>query len=389
VTIRFVIPWYGDIPGGAERKCRRTAEELAARGHRVEAWTTTIREFASNWNIPYHPEGSTETNGVTVRRFRADVTDHTRFISLNQKVLAGATLDEQEERDFLAHSVNSRRLVKALSEEPAEATFVIPYCFGLTVQAAYADPARTWMIPCFHDEGYARFRIYGDLFPRLAGLVLHTRAEADLISELHPTPAAALRVLGEGVNVDLSGDRPRFIDRYDLPGRPLLYLGRKDEAKNAPELLRFFGYYRTRYPDSPLRLVMVGPGGVDIPTGLQPWVNDLGFIPREDVLDALAAAELLVQPSLHESFSLVLMESWTFGKPALVNAGCEVTRQAVEAADGGLWYEGYPLFEAALQRLERDEGLRAALGEQGRRYVTANFTWPRIVERYEALLASA
>lgn len=67
---------------------------------------------------------------------------------------------------------------------------------------------------------------------------------------------------------------------------------------------------------------------------------------------------------------------------------CEVTRQAVEAADGGLWYEGYPLFEAALGRLENDEGLRAALVEQGRRYVTANFTWPRIVERYEGLLRS-
>ncbi len=389
MNVRFIIPWYGDIPGGAERECRRTAEEIAARGHRVEVWTTTIREFASNWNIPYHPEGRQDRNGVEVRRFRADVTDHTRFISLNRKVLEGQSLDEQEERDWLIHSVNSRRLTEALSEETADATFVIPYCFGLTVRAGYVHPARTWMIPCFHDEGYARFRVYSDLFPRLAGLVLHTQAEADLLNELHPTPAGKLCVLGEGVDVELAGDGARFTGRYGIPGPFALCLGRKDESKNVPGLLRFFAYYRTRYAGSPLRLVLVGPGHVDIPAALRPWVNDLGFIPRQDVLDALAAAELLVQPSLHESFSLVLMESWIFGKPAMVNAGCEVTRRAVEASDGGLWYGGYPQFEAALQRLESNAGLRAALGKQGRRYVMDNFTWPRIVDRYEALLAPA
>ncbi len=389
MTVRFIIPWYGDIPGGAERECRRTAEELAARGHAVEVWTTTIAEFASNWNIPYHAEGRSEMEGVTVRRFRADVTDHTRFISLNAKVLDGEDLDGQEESDFLAHSANSRRLVEALADEAARATFVIPYCFGLTVKASYADPARTWMIPCFHDEGYARFRVYSDLFPKLAGLVLHTEAEAALIRELHPTPEDKLMVMGEGVDTRLSGDAGRFRQRYGAPDRFLLCLGRKDEAKNLPELLRFFGYYRERYPSSPLHLVLIGPGSVDIPETLRLFVHDLGFIPRRDVLDALAAAEMLVQPSRHESFSLVLMESWTFGKSALVNALCDVTRLAAQAANGGLWYEGYPQFEMALRKLENDPGLRKALGEQGRRYVLDNFTWPRIIDRYEELLASA
>ena len=29
MKIAFVIPWYGDIPGGAENECKRTVENLA------------------------------------------------------------------------------------------------------------------------------------------------------------------------------------------------------------------------------------------------------------------------------------------------------------------------------------------------------------------------
>jgi hypothetical protein len=28
MKVAFVIPWYGDIPGGAEDACKRTAENL-------------------------------------------------------------------------------------------------------------------------------------------------------------------------------------------------------------------------------------------------------------------------------------------------------------------------------------------------------------------------
>ena len=386
MLFRFVIPWYGDIPGGAERECRRTAEELAARGHRVEVWTTTIRELASNWNVPYHQEGQEVINGVIVRRFRSDTTDHARFNHLNAKVLSGEMLTEREEKEFLAHSANSRRLCRALADEGSQGvTFVIPYCFGVCVEAARVHPDRTFMIPCFHDEGYARFRVYTELFGKLRGLVVHSDAERRLIQCLHEVPEDKLHVLGEGVDTDLAPDPERFHRLYRPGKRFLLAVGRKDPTKNTPELVRYFERYRTRFPDSPLRLVLIGAGSVDIPPSLRSWVIDLGFLPRSHVVDALGAAEVLVQPSKNESFSLVLMEAWVCQTPALVNGHCDVTREFAAAANGGLWYEDYLEFEATLRCLEEDPALRRALGERGRRYVTERFTWPKIVARYESL----
>lgn len=385
LIFRFVIPWYGEIPGGAERECRRTAEELAARGNRVEVWTTTIREFASNWNVPFHREGKEVLNGVLVRRFRSDFTDHNVFNRINAKVLSGEKISPGEERQFLAHAATSWRLCRALARERRVLTIVIPYCFGLSVDAARVNPEVTFMIPCLHDEGYARFQIYSDIFREIRGVILHSQAERRLIRDLHDVPEEKLRLLGEGVDTDLRPDGERFRRLYALGGRFILAVGRKDATKNTPELLDFFRLYRERYHDSRLRLVLIGAGNVTVPEALRPWVLDLGFLPRLDVVDALGAAEALVQPSRNESFSLVLMEAWICGTPALVNGRCEVTREFTEAAAGGWAYFDYADFEAALRKLEEDPATGRRMAERGRAFVLEQFTWPAIAERYEAL----
>jgi glycosyltransferase involved in cell wall biosynthesis len=385
---RFVIPWYGDIPGGAERECRKTAEGLAARGHDVEVWTTTIKELDSNWHISYHREGEETAGGVRVRRFRANVTDHGLFCRVNDKALGGEKLTAEEEEAFFRESANSDRLCRALAEEGRRGvTFTIPYCFGVTVRASRVNPERTFMIPCLHDEAYARFRFYAGLFGDIRGLVLHSTAERDLARDLYSIPDARLRLIGEGVDLDLAPDPDRFRRTYAPGGRFILVLGRKDATKNTPELVRFFSKYRKRRPSSKLALCLIGSGRVEVPAAVRPWVLDLGFLPRQHVVDALAAADLLVQPSLNESFSLAMMEAWVCGSPVLVNGRCPVTRCFAEEAGGGLWYDDYPSFEAVLERLENDGDLRRVLARQGGEFVRRNFSWPVILERYEALAA--
>lgn len=388
MIFRFVIPWYGDIPGGAERECRKTAEGLAARGHEVEVWATTIKELDSNWNISYHREGEEMLGGVRVRRFRANVTDHGLFCRVNDKALRGETLTENEEDAFLRESANSDRLCRALGTEGVRGvTFTIPYCFGVTARASQVNPGRTFMIPCLHDEAYARFRFYSGLFGDIRGMVLHSTAERDLARTLYTIPDGKLRLLGEGVDLDLSPDPDRFRRTYAPGGRFILALGRKDATKNTPELIDYFSTYRKLHPSSELSLCLVGSGRAEVPAAVRLWVLDLGFLPREHVVDALAAADLLVQPSLNESFSLAMMEAWVCSSPVLVNGRCAVTRGFAEDAGGGLWYDDYASFEAALERLENDGGLRRNLARQGGEFVRRNFSWPAILERYEKLAA--
>jgi hypothetical protein len=70
MKIAFVIPWYGDIPGGAESECKNTAENLSRNGIEVEILTTCVKEFNSDWNYNYYKEGVSELNGIVIRRFK-------------------------------------------------------------------------------------------------------------------------------------------------------------------------------------------------------------------------------------------------------------------------------------------------------------------------------
>jgi hypothetical protein len=46
----------------------------------------------------------------------------------------------------------------------------------------------------------------------------------------------------------------------------------------------------------------------------------------------------------------------------------------------------YPHFEQELLLLLREPGLRAAMGEAGRRYVAREYAWTRVEERFSACL---
>ena len=70
----------------------------------------------------------------------------------------------------------------------------------------------------------------------------------------------------------------------------------------------------------------------------------------------------MVNPSAYESFSLVLLESWSLGVPVLVNASCAATMEHCERSGGGLWFESYRSFEVTVERLVADGGPPAPTG---------------------------
>jgi glycosyltransferase involved in cell wall biosynthesis len=128
--------------------------------------------------------------------------------------------------------------------------------------------------------------------------------------------------------------------------------------------------------------VLIGSGGVRIPPRLSADILDLGFVPPQDKADAYAAALALCQPSLLESFSIVMMEAWLAGTPALVHGRCAVTREHCLASNGGLFFEDYFEFAEAVALLARDAALRRQMAANGRAYVLARYTWDRVTDAY-------
>jgi glycosyltransferase involved in cell wall biosynthesis len=132
-------------------------------------------------------------------------------------------------------------------------------------------------------------------------------------------------------------------------------------------------------------LVFAGP--VHDRPAPHPDVVVAGIVDEETKWGALRGTSALVSPSWYESFSLVLLEGWLAGRPALVNAACAATRDHCRASGGGLWFSSYATFESALDRVLGDAGLAAHLGAQGQAYVDRRYRWPKLTARYQRFLA--
>jgi len=82
-----------------------------------------------------------------------------------------------------------------------------------------------------------------------------------------------------------------------------------------------------------------------------------------------------------------VLEAWMMGRPVLVNGDCEVLRGQVLRSGGGLYYRRYDEFAAALDLLLTETSLADTLGRQGQAYFLENYTWERVMDKYERLLA--
>jgi glycosyltransferase involved in cell wall biosynthesis len=332
----------------------------------------------------------TEEDGFAVRRFKVRPRDPERYGRLQWRLNLGGALTSFEEEDFVHESINSNDLYAYLGGERERYWYAfIPYCFGTTWEGALVAPERSFLIPCLHDEPFAQLKWTRRVLRAVRGVCFHVPAERALAEELAGADAARFHLVGEGVDPLPPGDAARFRRTHRVLAPFILYAGRKAAEKNTPLLVEYFARYKLTHPGSRLQLVLIGSGGVRIPPRLSLDILDLGFVSAQDKADAYAATLALCQPSLLESFSLVMMEAWLAGAPSLVHGRCRVTRDHCLASNGGLAFEDYFEFVEALELLARDGALRQRLGEAGRAYVLANYTWDRVTDNYLAALRAA
>lgn len=145
-------------------------------------------------------------------------------------------------------------------------------------------------------------------------------------------------------------------------------------------LAEYFARYVHRTSRDDLRLVLIGRGDVRIPKEIRHLVVDLGFVSDQDKHDAYAAATVVCQPSLWESFSRLVMEAWMGSTPVLAYDACEVTAYHVRTSEGGLLYSDATSFEVALSLLLEQPELRDEMGENGRAYVLERYRWDDVID---------
>jgi glycosyltransferase involved in cell wall biosynthesis len=383
MKLTFVIPWYGaDVTGGAETEARKTAEGLQClAGLEVEVLTTCVQDFHSDWSTNSRPEGFEWVNSVPVRRFPVRPRNTQAFDAVNFRLMHNLPLSAEEEAVFMREMIHSPAMYDFIRNHGEDRIFLfIPYMFGTTYAGSAIHPERSVLIPCLHDESYAYLSYYRQMFRRVRGVAFLTQTELNLARRLYEMQADTPVLVRGGVDTAFESHAERFVAKYGHK-HFLLYVGRKEAGKNVPLLIDYFAQYKRRYGGE-LRLVLVGKGAVEIPPDRRHDILDLGFLPEQDKLDAYAAALALCQPSLNESFSIVMMEAWLAGTPALVHANCAVTREHCLEANGGLFFADTEEFAETVELLQGVPALRQDLGIQGRRYVLRHFTREAVVANY-------
>ena len=379
--IGFVISWYGDdISGGAEAMLRDLTENLHKQNIPVEILTTCVKDFRSDWNKNYYHEGtSINKNGIKVRRFRVRKRNTDAFNEVNIKFMKNITVTPEEERIFLREMVNSTALYRYIKENSDNySLFVfIPYMFGTTYWGMKLFPEKSMLIPCLHDEPYAYMKHFRKLFPQSVGMVFNSEPEKKLAEKIYNLHNTKTLTAGIGMNTDITAEPENFRTKYSIKEPFILYAGRKDKGKNIDTLIKYHNEY-IRQNNKNLRLVLIGGG--ETVKGRN--IIDLGYISQQDKYNAMSACEFLCQPSLNESFSLVIMENWLCKRPVLVHDGCEVTKNFVSESNGGLYFGNYPEFEACTDYLLKNRKISEIMGLNGMEYVKSHFTHEIVTRKY-------
>ena len=215
-------------------------------------------------------------------------------------------------------------------------------------------------------------------------LVTHTRNH-------RATAARQLGVNEQSITViPLGLEMPSHMAEPAPPGDDtirLLYVGRLENRKGTIDLLRALPRVIDQFAGFHLTMVGVdrthAPGGrtfkayveAECAPEVRQRITFTGPVPDDELDRCYRECDLLVAPSLYESFGLIYIEAMRYGKPVI---GCRVggVPEVVRDGETGLLVEPSSPDElaAAMLTLLRDRDLRLRMGAQAYAWTKANFS---------------
>jgi glycosyltransferase involved in cell wall biosynthesis len=385
MRILHVVPTY--LPatryGGPIVAVHSLCRALAARGHAVEVFTTSI-DGPLDTAVPY--DRPVMLDGVKVRYFVSRRLRRLSYApSLMQSLhdeIAGADVVHLHSA-FLWPTWRAARLSHKRR---------IPYVIsprGMLVKSLIASRNR---------------------LIKSAWIALIERSNLEQAAAIHATSAIEAEEIGKfGWRLSRVAVVPNGVDaieqaarremRKDAPAadiaalagrQPLvLFFGRLAQVKGLDRLLRAFA--RTQRGT----LAIVGNDYEGLATGLSEMARQLQIDDRVRIVPRtitnaekecmFAAARVFVLPSYSESFGNVVLEAMQRGLPVIVTPEVGAA-EVVKESGGGLVAGGdAQSLGAAIDRLTEDAAKSSAMGEAGRRHVSERYGWSSVAARMEAL----
>ena len=391
LRLAFVAPRLAaaGAVGGAETLIFNLASLASAAGLDVE-FVTTCAKNHHTWENEF-PEGEVMHEGIKVLRFPVNANRNLNaFHEIQGRICRGVQVSDKDEEIWARNSVNSDAMLSYLEKSNFDRIIVGPYLFGLTMAVADRFPEKTMLVPCLHDEAFARVRLVGKMFRSVRGFFFNTEPEMALASSLYGS-----EILSQGKHAGVVGfSLPDFKSSAEAGHRIagtddpyIIFCGRREPLKGTPLLIDYWEAFRKTHPESRLKFVFTGSGDIERPKGLEDQIIDAGFVSEQDKHDLMAGALAFCHASVNESLGIVLLESWLAKRPVLVFEPGVVLTDQTRRANGGLWFNNFVEFSESLDFLLNNSAVSDAIALSGRKFTLANYSAEAVTSRMLTLLA--
>jgi glycosyltransferase involved in cell wall biosynthesis len=376
-----VVPTY--LParryGGPIVAVHSLCRALAARGHDVEVFTTTI-DGPDNSAVPL--DAPANLDGVKVRYFAS---------AWLRRLAYAPALSEALRRETSAADVvhlHSVFLWPTWRAARIAQSARVPYLVSPRgMLAKWAIDSRHRLLKSAWIDLIEKSNLQ-----HAAAIHATSELEADEIQKFG-WRLPRLAVVPNGVEeVDEEARNGPASAEFAALGRAqplILFFGRMARVKGLDRLLR--GFARTKRGT----LAIVGTDYEELASELAQLAEELNIGPRVRIVPhtiigadkehIFAAARVFILPSYSESFGNAVLEALQRGLPVIVTPEVGAA-EVVKASGGGLVVAGDPdSMGHAIDWLTEDPARTSAMGAAGRRHVRDHYGWPSVAARMEAL----
>ncbi len=388
----------GKETGGMNVYVRELSRALALRGHRVDIFTRR-----QDPNVPYI-EADRIAPGVRVVNITAGPQapfDKNRLFELLPEFAHNVQTFAESERVFYdlyhAHYWLSGWVARELQACQRASVVQMFHTLGAIKNLVASDSNR---------EPDQRIEIERSIINFASRIIAATPRDRQQMIDLYGADDGKIAIIPPGVDLDLFHPIPN-IDAKEFIEAPydhhtVLFVGRIDPIKGIDTWFRAMKLVVEENPDLRGRMCVCLIGGdvdeemateselsrLDMlknELGIGDLVTFLGRRAQESLPYYYSAADVVVMPSLYESFGMVALEAMACGAPVVASDVGGLTYLVKDGETGFLVPDRDPRALAdCINRLLRDKTLRSDLGKRGIQ-VAKDYAWGEIAEQIEGV----
>lgn len=389
--ISAVVPRFSSMIRGGAEKHAYDVLSIFPPNCEITILTSTALDYIT-WKNYFKP-GISSFERFKIERFQNVKTRNIKkFNQISQKLYDKfPNQSSEEEQEWLeSQGPYCPDLINRIEETQAETDLFIffSYLYYPILNGLKLVPDKSIFVPMFHDEFPINLRQYKQVYNDKILYAFNTPEERNLferVFEFKPRKQTIIGTYIKSINHDENLTKTQN-QKEAKETKILLTIGRMDLGKGIYELVQNFQRWNEiGNKNCELHLIGANPPKL-VSKFASKSIRFLGALSESDKYHEIRNADILINPSSVESFSIVVMEAWSQKTPILVNANSEVLVCHCKRSNGGLWYADFESFVGTLNFMLNNHEICTQMGNNGRKYVEANFSQDVIREKWKNLL---